>query len=79
VVASQNCGCVPDIVKDGVNGYSFDPSNTEKLKSLLLKFSQKQVNLEAMKENSTKIIKDYTPEKAADVIKKTINILNESN
>lgn len=72
VLVSRNCGCYPDIVKDGLNGFSFDPTNVDELKDLLIKFISEEVILDDMKNNSIKIIQDYTPQKSAYIIKKTI-------
>ena len=35
VLVSDRCGCAPDLVKDGVNGFTFDPSDVEELAGLM--------------------------------------------
>jgi glycosyltransferase involved in cell wall biosynthesis len=37
VLVSRNCGCAADLVQDGVNGYVFDPLDSDMLTGLLLK------------------------------------------
>ncbi|MGP8020833.1 MAG: glycosyltransferase [Limisphaerales bacterium] len=37
VLVSNRCGCAMDLVKDGVNGFTFDPHNVEQLAVLMLK------------------------------------------
>jgi 1,2-diacylglycerol 3-alpha-glucosyltransferase len=39
VLVSNRCGCAPDLVQDGVNGFTFDPYNVEQLAQLMLKIS----------------------------------------
>jgi glycosyltransferase involved in cell wall biosynthesis len=36
VLVSKNCGCVPELVVDGQNGFSFDPYDQTKLTELML-------------------------------------------
>ena len=39
VLVSNRCGCAPDLVQEGVNGFTFDPCNVEELAQLMLKIS----------------------------------------
>jgi len=75
VLVSRKCGCYPDIVKDGENSFSFDPYKIEELYGLMRNVVEGKYNLEAMGKASLDIIKDYTPEKAAEVIKNTIEFV----
>ena len=36
VIVSDRCGCVPELVRDGVNGFTFDPKDERELTSRLL-------------------------------------------
>ena len=40
VLVSNRCGCAQDLVKEGVNGFTFDPCNVEQLAQLMLKFQR---------------------------------------
>jgi len=75
VISSKLAGVTQDLVKDGINGYSFDPNNidelTRELKELLLK-DRKRIE---MGRKSLEIIKDKTPEKYAESILKAIDLL----
>jgi 1,2-diacylglycerol 3-alpha-glucosyltransferase len=31
VLVSERCGCAPDLVKNGVNGYTFDPYDIKEI------------------------------------------------
>lgn len=72
VLVSRKCGCYPDIVKDEENGFSFDPFDKDELVDLMKKVIDGRVDLKRLGENSLKIIKDYTPERAAEIIVKTV-------
>ena len=76
VLVSNKCGCYPDIVKEGVNGFSFDPYDTNQLYTLMENMAEGIYDLKTMGQASLDIISNYTPEKAALVIRKTIeNVL----
>jgi len=62
VLVSEICGCVNDLVQNGVNGFTFDPFDVEGLALLMLKMSSGQVDLEAMGAASRRIIDKWTPE-----------------
>ena len=62
VLASNRCGCVRDLVHDGVNGFTFDPFNQKSLIESLLNISSGSVSLEDLAANGRKIIAQYTPQ-----------------
>ena len=66
VIVSKRCGSYWDLVKEGVNGFGFDPFNQKELVEIMLKFIKGDVDIRKMGEESKKIIKDYTPENAAN-------------
>lgn len=68
VLVSHRCGCVPELVRPGVNGYVCDPSNSDGMARLMGVLSSGRVNVEAMGEASRKIVSLYTPETWAQVL-----------
>jgi glycosyltransferase involved in cell wall biosynthesis len=48
VLVSNRCGCAPDLVSDGNNGFTFSPEDVTALADLMMKVSSGQVNLQAM-------------------------------
>jgi len=72
VLVSKRCGCYPDLIQEGVNGFSFDPFNEEELIALMKNTAQRKYNLESMGKASLKIVKDFTPDKSAKIIKNAI-------
>ena len=79
VLVSNRCGCYPDIVRDGINGFSFDPFNEDELFGFMEDIIQGKYDLETMGKASFEIIKDYTPEKAAGIYIKAVNFVMKKN
>ena len=73
VLVSNRCGCFQDLVLEGINGFGFDPNNTEELANLMCKMSSGEVNLEAMGAASLKHIQNFTPEHFAKGLKQAID------
>ena len=65
VIVSEKCGCAIDLVKNGENGFTFEPNNSELLIDILLKFMNKEVNSVKMGMISEQIITDYSPQNVA--------------
>ncbi len=74
VLVSRACGCAPDLVQEGVNGFTFDPYDVEGLAHLMVKMSSGEADLKAMGEASRRIIADWTPEVFAQNLFKTISV-----
>jgi glycosyltransferase involved in cell wall biosynthesis len=68
VLVSQRCGCVPELVQPGVNGYVCDPLDTEGLARLLGVMSSDTVDAGKMGEASRQIVAQYTPETWAQTL-----------
>lgn len=62
VLVSQACGCAPDLVQEGLNGFTFNPYDTQELAQLMLKMSSGGMDLETMGEHSRRIIAEFSPE-----------------
>lgn len=72
VLVSSKCGCVDDLVVDGINGYTFDPNNHAELTQLMLKITAGDFDLAAMGEHSLKLISAFTPQTFADNLAKAV-------
>jgi len=64
VLVSNRCGCAPDLVKEGVNGFTFHPWDLEEIARKMLQFSETDT-LAAMGKASRKIIANWSPDKFA--------------
>ena len=63
VLASSACGCAPDLVREGVNGYTFDPRDVSKIAAMLQQVSSlSAAHLREMSGESRRIITGYTPD-----------------
>ena len=63
VLVSNRCGCAPDLVEEGRNGYTFDPFDQTNLADLMLRISDDGCDREAMGRVSRKIIAEWSPER----------------
>jgi glycosyltransferase involved in cell wall biosynthesis len=78
VLVSKRCGCFPDLIEEGVNGFSFDPFNIEDLYGRMKDVVEGKYDLGKMGKASIEIIKQYTPKSAARIIKETIALATMS-
>jgi len=77
VLVSDHCGCVPDLVYPGINGYVFNPHKTAEIAYYMERVSSGNIDRREMVMASTWIVSSYTPQtwgKAlADCIEITIH------
>ncbi len=78
ILASNKCGCVPELVHRGINGYVFEPTDREELVRLMLLVSGGTLDLSAMGQSSRQIVQYYTPERWADAVADCVRHLREN-
>lgn len=61
VLVSDRCGCAPDLVINGENGYCFDPTDVPALAERMIEVATGRCDLEAMGQRSRQIIGNWTP------------------
>lgn len=61
VLVSERCGCVEDLLVEGVNGWSFDPDNIDQMAELMLKLSSGWGDAEAMGRAALAHIQTFSP------------------
>ena len=66
VLVSKRAGSVPDLIKEGENGYSFDPEDHESLASHLEEYARNPDLVRRHGERSLEIVSSYNPERAAN-------------
>ena len=59
VLVSVRCGCAPELVREGENGFTFDPYQVEAIANALLCLPGDPALLRAMGQRSQEIIKGY--------------------
>ncbi len=63
VLVSNRCGCAHDLVKEGVNGFTFDPLDVEQLAQLMLKIFADNFPLSDFGLQSRHVIAGWGPER----------------
>lgn len=66
VLVSNRCGCSVDLVRPGLNGYTFDPHDAGALTELMLRIADDPVRRRAMGEASSNLIDAWSPAVFAD-------------
>jgi glycosyltransferase involved in cell wall biosynthesis len=75
VIVSDRCGCVPDLVAEGKNGFTFDPKSVEDLSKLMVDMSRLSERcLEEMRKESRRIVAGFTPAHFATAAQNAINV-----
>lgn len=73
VLVSNRCGCAVDLVREGVNGFTFDPYDVERMADLMWQMAHGNVDREATGRASQEIIANWGPERFADGLTKAVN------
>jgi len=68
VIVSNRCGCAPELVKEGINGFSFDPNNEYRLTNLMQGFMNGNYNIKSMGKASFATIGNHSPKLVAQKI-----------
>jgi glycosyltransferase involved in cell wall biosynthesis len=70
VIVSNRCGCCEDLVEDGVNGFTFDPFDEDRLATLMARMAADRCDRQAMGEAGRGRIGKWGPEAFAEGLKK---------
>lgn len=65
VLVSNRCGCAADLVREGVNGFTFAPEDVEVLSRLMLKISAENFPLATYGGESRRLISQWGPDRFA--------------
>jgi 1,2-diacylglycerol 3-alpha-glucosyltransferase len=74
VLVSSRCGCAPDLVHPGRNGFTFDPLDTSSLIQLLRQISTVDCDRTAMGNASREIIQHWSPQLFAANLRRAVDI-----
>jgi glycosyltransferase involved in cell wall biosynthesis len=72
VLVSNRCGCAADLVKEGENGWTFDPTNEEQIADLMLRIASDETRREEMGLKSREIIAKWGPDRFASGVKSAV-------
>jgi 1,2-diacylglycerol 3-alpha-glucosyltransferase len=74
VLVSNRCGCAPDLVQGGINGFTHDPYNVEQLTELMIRMAAMHPTARsAMGDASRRIISEWGPERFARGLKQGVD------
>jgi 1,2-diacylglycerol 3-alpha-glucosyltransferase len=73
VLVSNCCGCYEDLIIEGVNGFGFDPHNSQQLTELMLKMSSGEIDLAVIGQATLEHIQNFSPEHFAQGLKQAID------
>jgi glycosyltransferase involved in cell wall biosynthesis len=77
VVVSNVCGCVPELVRDGVTGYSFPAGDVDALANAMLSAARLSKDRREVARRCMDVIANFTPERAAtQILRGCVSILN---
>ena len=65
VLVSSHCGCFEDLVVEGINGFGFDPENSQQLTNLMFTISSKSFDRQKLGNAALKHIQNFAPERFA--------------
>jgi 1,2-diacylglycerol 3-alpha-glucosyltransferase len=75
VIVSNRCGCVPDLLAEGKNGFTFNPKSVEDLGKLMVDMSHLSGRrLEEMRAESRRIVAGFTPTHFATAAQRAIDV-----
>ena len=61
VLVSSKCGCAPDLVEEGKNGYIFDPLKEEEIAAAMYRISSEPDKRDAFGKHSLTVIERFSP------------------
>jgi glycosyltransferase involved in cell wall biosynthesis len=77
VVVSDVCGCLPELVREGVTGYSFPAGDVDGLTRAMMQAVQLSENRGEVALRCMEVIAKFTPERAAgEILRGCVSILN---
>jgi len=72
VLVSDRCGCAPDLVRNGMNGFTFDPYDVDGLAKLMERVASRDCDLAAMGKASLEIIERWSPQTFASSLEAAV-------
>jgi 1,2-diacylglycerol 3-alpha-glucosyltransferase len=72
VLVSNRCGCAADLVKEGENGWTFEPTNEDEMADLMLRISSDEERRKEMGRKSREIIAEWGPDRFASGVSSAV-------
>ncbi len=77
VLVSERCGCAPDLVRDGDNGFTFDPWDVRDIAEKMLTVHRDSSLRESMGRRSAEIIAEWGLQRFARGLKRAVEFAIE--
>lgn len=74
VIVSSACGCVPELINNGRNGFIFNPHDMKSLSNCLARMASAECDRRTMGEASREIIAEFNPNSYASNICKSASV-----
>jgi len=75
LLVSNRAGCIPELIKEGENGFAFDPENENDLAEKMKEFSERISNLGQFGKRSYELVSRLTPETYANRVVRALSVL----
>jgi glycosyltransferase involved in cell wall biosynthesis len=75
VIVSQQCGCVPELVRNRINGFIFNPLNVDELISMMTLVASEECDIEEMGRQSRSIIAEWSLKKYVSSLLAVIEVV----
>lgn len=72
VLVSDRCGCAPELVQVGRNGFTFDPADTAELAARMTALAGPACDRDAMGQASAAIVNDWSPVRFGDALAQAV-------
>lgn len=72
VLVSERCGCVSELVKDGLNGFTFNPRKTEEIARKMVSIHSDSALLQRMGLQSADLIAEWGPDRFARNLRQAV-------
>lgn len=74
VVTTTRCNAGLEMVRDGINGFLYDPEDVDKLSQILKRFSDGEIDILKLSDEAKETAHNFSLEKMVDIHKQTMNL-----
>lgn len=74
VIVSERCGCVPDLVQDGVNGFTFAPGDSARLAEIMCGIAAGRHDVDFLGRRGREIIDNWSMDRYVENLTSVVNL-----
>jgi glycosyltransferase involved in cell wall biosynthesis len=79
VLVSARCGCAAELVKDGVNGYCFDPHDVHDISEKLMSLASSESDLDELRKGSQRVIAEWSIDRFRTAVEQAARVVLRSD